>query len=490
MRKVPSVMRVLDRFREASPRLKALRATLDPLTEVTDDLAATLAEDPPMRVSEGGVIRDGADRDLDEIRTIATDAKGWIAAMEARERDRTGIANLKVRYNKVFGYYLEVTTSHLGKVPADYLRKQTTSGSERYYTPELKSFEEKVLHAEERQLSIETRLFDALRSRVAAFAQRLLAQADALAELDAYAGLAERAATWNWIQPLVDATDRIDLEAARHPVVEQMALGERFVPNDVRLDEAARLLILTGPNMAGKSTVMRQTALLVLMAQVGSFVPAKRADIGVVDRIFTRVGASDLLSRGQSTFMVEMSETANILHNATAKSLVVIDEIGRGTSTFDGVSIAWAVAEHLHDVVGAKTLFATHYHELTALTQNKEHARNFHVAVKEWNDQIIFLRKLVEGATSRSYGIQVARLAGLPEGVLARAREVLADMTGTAPAPRVPHAGAKATSQMSLFAPPDDGFRSEVAAIDVDALTPLAALNLLSELASKARSAK
>ncbi len=479
-------------------RLEELASGLDPCEDLVEELWRTLSDEPPVRVSDGGAIRDGFDPELDEINALARDAKGWIAAMEARERERTGIGSLKVRFNRVFGYYIEVTTANLAKVPADYLRKQTTAGGERYYTPELKTFEEKVLHAEEKRLALEQRIFEGLRARVATHAVAILGVAAAVAELDALAGFAERAQTHDWHRPQVDDGDRIAIEAGRHPVIERIGLAERFVPNDVVLDGSARLLILTGPNMAGKSTVMRQTALIVLMAQVGSFVPAARAEIGVVDRVFTRVGASDLLSRGQSTFMVEMSETANILNNATDRSLVIIDEIGRGTSTFDGVSIAWAVAEHLHDTVRAKTLFATHYHELTALAHAKAHARNFHIAVKEWNEKIVFLRTLVEGATSRSYGIQVARLAGLPEGVLARAREVLADMTGTAPAPRLPHVasgGIPAANpenangrgvQGSLFAPPDDAIRAELRSIEIDRMTPLEALQTLARLKERA----
>jgi len=477
-----------------APLLAAMHDRLDPVDDVAALVDAALVDDPPVALRDGGLIRDGFHAELDELRTISREGKGWIARLEGDERQRTGIASLKVRYNKVFGYYIEVTRTHLDKVPEDYERKQTLANAERYITPTLKEYEAKVLGAEERLVSLEYEVFVGVRQQVAACGARIQETARQLARLDVLQGLAELAHDRRYVRPEIAADELLSIEEGRHPVIESMNLGERFVPNDVLLDNREnQLLIITGPNMAGKSTFMRQVALITLMAQMGSFVPAKRARIGVVDRIFTRVGASDNLARGLSTFMVEMNETANILHHATPRSLVILDEIGRGTSTFDGVSIAWAVAEYLHDhaPVAAKTLFATHYHELAELGMTRERIKNFNVAVREWNDQVVFLRRIVPGPASHSYGIQVARLAGLPGPVIERAKEVLRNLeAGELDAdgsPRLARDGEgaphpPASPQLTLFAGENDLIRERLALVDIASLTPLEALNLLNEL--------
>jgi DNA mismatch repair protein MutS len=452
-----------------------------------------VADEPPTTLKEGGLFKVGFHAELDELIALSTSGKELLLKIEARERERTKISSLKIRYNKVFGYYLEVTRSNLHLVPSDYIRKQTTVGAERYVTAELKEYEEKVLTAEERRCALELRLFEELRARVTAEAGSIRAAAEAVAALDVLCALARAAAEYGYVRPSVDDSDVLEIIGGRHPVVERMLGSEVFVSNDVHLDRKdAQLLIITGPNMAGKSTVMRQVALIALMAQAGSFVPARRARIGLCDRIFTRVGAADNLARGQSTFMVEMTETANILHNATRRSLVILDEIGRGTSTFDGLSIAWAVAEHLHDRVGARTLFATHYHELTDLAREKSRAKNCSIAVKEHDGKVIFLRKLVAGGASRSYGIEVARLAGLPPEVLLRSREILGNLESgeldDAGRPRLTRRSAKVSAdQLGLFvaepgptlAPEKKKVLEELARMAVDATTPIEALNLL-----------
>ena len=469
-----------------------LGQSIDPMPEAVDMISRAIVDDPPFILREGGVIREGYHAELDEYRTIRREGKGWIARLETEQRTRTGISSLKVRYNKVFGYYIEVTRSHLDKVPEDYQRKQTLANAERYIIPELKEYEEKVLSAEDRMAELEYELFQEVRRQLAVYGERLQQTASALAQLDVLCGLADVAHERRFIVPEVDESDVLIISEGRHPVVEAMIIDERFVPNDVELDlQHNQILIITGPNMAGKSTFMRQVALIVLMAQIGSLVPAQSASIGVVDRIFTRVGASDNLARGQSTFMVEMTETANILNHATPRSLIILDEIGRGTSTFDGVSIAWAVAEFLHDneKVAARTLFATHYHELTDLAVTHERVQNFNVAVKEWNDQIIFLRKIVKGGASHSYGIQVGRLAGLPQPVIDRAREILRNLESgeyeSQGQPRLARRQGKPAEplpQMSLFGGGADAVRTRLDEIDVSVLTPLEALNLLDEL--------
>ncbi len=392
-------------------------------------LSDALVEEPPALLKEGGMFREGYDLTLDELRSASRSGKDWIAALQQREIERTGIRSLKVRFNSVFGYFIEVSNSNLSGVPADYTRKQTTVNGERFITPELKEMESKILGADQRSKALEYELFLRLRESLLEYLPQLQEAARSISILDVIASLAETARLFGYSRPVVTDEARIHIRDGRHPVLDQNVTEEKFVPNDCLLDGVEnRLLLITGPNMAGKSTFIRQVALIVLMAQIGSFVPAAAAEIGLVDRIFTRVGASDDLSRGQSTFMVEMNETANILNNATERSLVILDEIGRGTSTFDGLSIAWSVAEYLHDVLRSRTLFATHYHEMTELAVLCQGVKNFNVAVREWNDQIIFLRKIQAGAADKSYGIQVARLAGLPDDVINRAKEILANL--------------------------------------------------------------
>ena len=465
-------------------------------------LARAVAEEPAATLDEGGMIRRGWSEELDRLASIAEDGKGFIAALEAKERERTGIASLKVRFNRVFGYYLEVTKSNLHLVPPHYQRRQTTVGGERFVTPELKEFEEQVLNAEERRFALERRLFEELRAAVIEEATRLRTAASAVASADALLSLGRVAAERGYGRPALDRSESLEIVEGRHPVVEAMLPPESggFVPNDLAVGSSGegeegpgQVLVITGPNMAGKSTAMRQAALIALLAQVGSFVPARRARVGLVDRIFTRVGASDDLARGRSTFMVEMTETSAILHNATRRSLVVLDEIGRGTSTFDGLSIAWAVAEHLHDQVGCRTLFATHYHELQDLARERPRVRNLTVAVREVGDRVVFLRKLVAGGASRSYGIEVAKLAGLPAEVLARAREILrnlealeVDEGGHANLARAGRrqGAAPPASQLGLFAAPDpavEELRRVLRALDLDGVKPIEALNLLAE---------
>ncbi len=471
-----------------------LRQQIDLLPELVSLLEQAIVADPPFVLRDGGLIKDGFNQELDELRTISRDGKGWIAALEQQERERTGIPSLKVKYNKVFGYFIEVTLRNLDRVPEDYQRKQTLTNAERFITPQLKEYEEKVLGAEDRIVELEYNLFQQVRLKASSEGGRILQSAEALAVLDSLLSLADLAHERNYVCPQIDDSGVIQIEGGRHPVVEGMPLKEPFVPNDVELDTVKnQLLIITGPNMAGKSTFMRQVALITLMAQLGSFVPAETARIGVVDRIFTRVGASDNLAKGESTFMVEMNETANILRHATQNSLIILDEIGRGTSTFDGVSIAWAVAEYLHDnsAVAAKTLFATHYHELTDLPLTRERIKNYNVAVKEWNDQIIFLRKIISGSASRSYGIQVGRLAGLPESVIHRAKEILHNLEAgefvRSGEPRLGESKSKTKkpprAQLSLFpAPQEDEIRTRLESIDIGCTTPVEALTILDQL--------
>ena len=408
---------------------KRLQEDLLEMPKLAARLAQAIAEAPPLNLKEGGIFRDGFDSQLDQLRQASRDGKKWITELQEREIATTGIKSLKVRFNSVFGYFIEITKSNLSSVPAHYTRKQTTVGGERFITPELKEMEAKILGADERARNLEYQLFQTLREETLGELAPIQQTANAIAVLDVICSLAETARLFNYCRPKLDSSLRLTLRDARHPVLDQNLAEEKFVPNDTDLDgEQLRLAIITGPNMAGKSTYIRQVALIVLMAQMGSFVPAASAHIGLVDRIFTRVGANDDLSRGQSTFMVEMNETANIVNNATERSLVILDEIGRGTSTFDGLSIAWSVAEFLHDKIKARTLFATHYHELTKLADQRSGVCNFNVAVREWNEQIIFLRKIIPGGADKSYGIQVARLAGLPKEILDRAKDVLAHL--------------------------------------------------------------
>jgi DNA mismatch repair protein MutS len=504
---IPRVRAVLATLR--APLVCSLLAELDDLADVRDDIDRTLVDEPPALAREGGFTRDGRDGEIDDLRRISRSGKQVIAEMEERERARTGISSLKVRFNRVFGYYIEISKSNLHAVPADYHRKQTIAGGERFITPALKEYEEKVLGADERIVERELEILDTLRRAVAAEAPRIQASARALATLDVLAAFADVAAVNNYIKPHVHDGDELTVLDGRHPVVERRTLpsssssgsssgpapltvGGGFVPNDVTLDgRACQLVILTGPNMGGKSTYLRQSALLCIMAQAGSFVPAREAKIPLIDRIFARVGASDNIARGQSTFMVEMQETASILHSATSRSLVVLDEIGRGTSTFDGLSIAWAVAEYLatNPRMRPKTLFATHYHELTDLADATPGVVNFHVAAREWKDDIIFLRKIVPGRADRSYGIQVARLAGLPGEVIERARAILQalerDELTRGGRPSLSGTPSEPQRQLGLFQPPpplDDKLRAALAALDVERITPLEALTLLAEL--------
>ena len=480
--------------------LHSLAGPLGALPELAKLLQEAVVDEPPVNLKEGGFIRPGFHAELDTLVALSTSGKDVLLRIEARERERTGIGSLKVRYNKVFGYYLEVTKANLHLVPQDYIRKQTTVGAERFVTPELKEYEEQVLTAEERRCALELELFEQLRAKVVAEAPRLRSAAEAVATSDALLSLARCAAEYGYVRPVVDDSDVLSITAGRHPVVERvLGAGESFVPNDVRMDASeAQILVITGPNMAGKSTVMRQVALTVLMAQAGSFVPAAAARVGLCDRIFTRVGAADNLARGQSTFMVEMTETSHILHHATKRSLVVLDEIGRGTSTYDGLSIAWAVAEHLHDKLGARTLFATHYHELVDLAREKPRVKNLCIAVKEHGGKVLFLRKLVPGGANRSYGIEVAKLAGLPPEVVTRARDILQNLESgeldDVGRPRLARRGRSAPpvnpGQLGLFVaepgpklePSHQKVLEALRAVKVEETTPLEALNLLAKL--------
>jgi DNA mismatch repair protein MutS len=462
----------------AAPAIAEAVRDLAELDDLHAFLAAALEDEPPLVLHDGGLIRESWHADLAAIVRDAREARAWIAGLEERERARTGVSSLRVRFNRVFGYGIEVTHSQTARVPPEYVRRQTLTGAERYVTPELKEYEAKALGADERRRRLEYELFEEVRRRVAARAEDLLTTARALARLDVFASLAEVAHSRGHVRPTVDDGDTVAVVEGRHPVLEARA-GSPVTPNDLALDRDARIVILTGPNMSGKSVYLRQTAHIAIMAQIGAFVPARQARIGVVDRVFTRVGAQDNLARGQSTFLVEMIETATILNNLTPRSLVLLDEVGRGTSTFDGLAIAWAVVEALHDRGhGAKVLFATHFHELTRLAGRLGGVRNFHVAVREWNDEIVFLHKVEPGGTDRSYGIQVARLAGLPAAVVARSKALLAELE---------EAGQLRTDtsdavQLGLFAPAGpDPVLAELASLDLAHLTPLEALNILAK---------
>ena len=495
--RLPEVEAALRRTISAGVLLTLL-AEWDSGAEMARDICGTLAERPPAAIGESGdTIAPAVDAALDELRSIATGGKDAIAMLQQAERARTGIATLKVGYNRVFGYFIEVTNANSHLVPEDYQRRQTLTGAERYVTPALKEFEEKVLHATERIETLERQLFEALRGRIGGEIARLQRMSGMLAHLDVLATLAELAMREGYVRPQVNEGFTLSITAGRHPVVERMMPRDQFIPNDVQLDAAARMIILTGPNMAGKSTILRQIGLIVLMAQMGSFVPASAAEIGIADRLFTRVGASDNLVRGQSTFMVEMSETSAILHTATARSLVLLDEIGRGTSTWDGVSIAWAVSEHLHERVGCKTVFATHYHELTQLADDFVSIRNYNVSVTEVGEKILFLHKLMLGGADRSYGIEVGRLAGLPQAVITRARALLQLLEGEQLAVSLGRNGAAgkgatsgpAKEQLALFVPeiPPHVVVRRLRTIDANTMTPLEALALLAQLAAEAK---
>jgi DNA mismatch repair protein MutS len=498
--RLPVVLQAVSRVR-ADGLLAVLRDGWDDAASITDAILTTLVARPPLTIGDGDeTIAPGVDTDLDELRAIAAGGKDAIAQLQSQERMRTGISSLKVGYNRVFGYYIEITNANKDSVPADYQRRQTLTGAERYVTPALKEFEEKVLHATERTEQLERLRFEALRTQVATEIVRLQRVASVLAQLDVLAALADVAARESYVRPDVSDEFGLEISAGRHPVVERMMPRDQFIPNDVALTADARMIILTGPNMAGKSTILRQIGLIVLMAQMGSWVPATRARVGIADRVFTRVGASDNLVRGQSTFMVEMSETSAILHTATARSLVLLDEIGRGTSTWDGVSIAWAVSEHLHDRVGCRTVFATHYHELTQLANELVSVRNYNVSVREVGDEILFLHRLQPGGADRSYGIEVGRLAGLPAPVIARARALLrllegedlaAALAGAVPSATPARAPRDDTPQLVLFgtvAPPHPVLE-QLAALDPNSMTPLEALARLATLVADAQRA-
>ncbi len=473
-----------------SDQLQLLEADLDLCAEVRADVETALADDPPLLTTDGGMIRDGYNAKLDELRELAKGGKAWIAKYQAEEMDRTGITNLKVGFNRVFGYYLEVSAAHRDKVPEDYIRKQTLKNQERFITPQLKEYEEKVLRAEDESKSLEQELFTSLRDRVAKHVTRLKNTAEVVAEIDVLAALATLAVAQGYTRPQMTDEPVLDIREGRHPVLDKLQPTGEFVPNDSLLgdDNHGRVQIITGPNMAGKSTYIRQAALLTLMAQMGSFVPASEARIGVADRVFARVGASDELGKGQSTFMVEMTETARILNTATERSLVILDEIGRGTSTYDGISLAWAVTEHLHDVLKSRTLFATHYHELTDLTSTLKHASNWNVAVHEQDDGIIFLHRIIEGSADKSYGIHVARLAGVPRDVVDRATIILktleADHLDETGKPTVPVRPARKDNarQLSLFVLEEHPVFDEIRQLKIEEMTPLAALEELNRL--------
>ena len=488
----------------SSTLLKELYQELDPLEDLCALTQKAIVDDPPIAMKEGGIIKDGYHEEVDRLRTAKSKGKEWLARLEEQEREKTGIKNLRIRYNKVFGYYLEVTNSFKNLVPDYYTRKQTLSNAERYIIPELKELEDTILGAEDKLYALEYELYSEVRDAIAAEVLRIQKTAKAVAQIDAFASLALTAERNQYVRPKINEKGTIDIRDGRHPVVEKMIPSEMFIANDTYLDDKKnRISVITGPNMAGKSTYMRQTALIVLMAQIGSFVPASSANIGLVDRIFTRVGASDDLASGQSTFMVEMTEVANILRNATSKSLLILDEIGRGTSTFDGLSIAWAVIEHISNskLLGAKTLFATHYHELTELEGKISNVNNYCIAVKEKGDDIIFLRKIVKGGADKSYGIQVARLAGVPESVTSRAKEIVeelvqADITtrikdiavqgGEKPKIKAKHYDEVDLAQMSLFdTVKDDDVIQEIEDLDLANLTPIDALNTLYQLQNK-----
>jgi DNA mismatch repair protein MutS len=481
-----------------SGTLGRLRERIETFPDLHERLARAIVDDPPTGVRDGGMFRAGYSTELDDLRSLSRSGKEWIAAYQAREAERTGIPGLKAGFNRVFGYYLEVPKAHASRVPPDYVRRQTLASAERYVTADLREHEDRVLTADERAKELEARLFQEVREAVSARIPALQAACQAVAETDVLQSLAEVAARGAWVRPEILDDRTLDLADARHPVVERhLPPGERFVPNDVALDDERRVALVTGPNMAGKSTYIRQAALLVVLAQMGSFVPAARARLGLCDRVFARVGAEDDLTRGQSTFMVEMSEAAHILHHATRRSLVILDEIGRGTSTFDGIALAWAITEYLSEVAGSRTLFATHYAELTDLARTLPSVRNLNVAVREWGEDVVFLRRIQEGASDRSYGIHVARLAGVPDAVVERAKAVLGSLEagrsrgegdatffGAPPRPATP---APRDLQLPLFPAAPDAVREEVLRLDLDRLTPLEALNALSRLHALAK---
>ncbi|MCU1299339.1 MAG: mismatch repair protein MutS [Acidobacteriaceae bacterium] len=486
--KIPAVRSAIEKF--AAEKLRSLRGLVDELTDLRQRIDQTIVPEPPISLNDGGVIANGVNQELDELRDLSRNSKQFLAQIEQREKQRTAIGSLKVKFNSVFGYYLEVSKANLHLVPADYERKQTLVNAERFTTPELKEYESKILDAQEKIVEIERKLFAELRSTIAGEARRIRQTALALAEVDLLASLAHVAALRNYCRPEFETGGDIEIIEGRHPVIEQQELAggnDRFVPNDLYLNSTSHsVLVLTGPNMGGKSTYLRQVALIVILAQMGSFVPARSARLGIVDRVFTRIGASDNLARGRSTFMVEMTETAAILHTATPKSLILLDEVGRGTSTYDGLAIAWAAIEYIHARTRAKTLFATHYFELTELAEQLSGVKNYHVSVKETGGGIVFLRRVEPGAADRSYGIEVAKLAGLPNEVIERAREVLAEHENAERQLTNQLASEEsrqpAPAQLTIFTPLSQPVLEKLREVDLNRLTPLEALNLLSEL--------
>ncbi len=480
LKKIPHLKETLSTF--SSSLLKELFQQLDEVKEVSSLIEEAIVESPPLSLKEGGLIKEGYSPELDELKKISQGGKEWIADLQRREIQRTGIKSLKVGYNKVFGYYIEVTKPNLHLVPSDYIRKQTLTNAERFITPELKEKESLILGAEERIKEMEYEIFLQVRERILKYLPQIQRTARALATIDTLASLAMVALKNNYTRPQVDTGESILIQEGRHPVLERI-LSEPFIPNDTEISPTSRILIITGPNMAGKSTYIRQVALIVLLAQMGSFVPAKEAKIGVVDRIFTRVGATDELTRARSTFMVEMNEVANILRNATSESLIILDEVGRGTSTFDGISIAWAVAEFIHENIHARTLFATHYHEITELERDLPQVKNYHIEVKEWGGKVVFLRKIKPGSTDRSYGIQVARLAGLPHNLIQRAQEILKNLERK-------HEGitkkrVKDEEQLTFFSPRPHPILEELKKLDILKITPLQAFEILKEITQR-----
>jgi DNA mismatch repair protein MutS len=477
-----AVIPTLSSLRVSAGLLRAIQSRLDPIPEAGDQVLAAIADEPPVNLTDGGTIRSGFNQQLDELRDISQNSRTYLVQIEQRERSRTGIASLKVRFNNIFGYYIEISKANLHLAPSDYQRKQTLVNAERFTTPELKELEVKILEAEERSLTIEREIFEQLRALVSSHAARIKATAAAVAELDVAAALAEVAAAGRYVRPRFSDSGEMRVVAGRHPVIEKLAAidAQRFIPNDLYFHPGSEFIaVITGPNMGGKSTYLRQAALLAILAQLGSFLPAESALMPIVDRVFTRIGAADNLARGRSTFMVEMTETAVILNTATARSLIVLDEIGRGTSTYDGLALAWAVVEHIHRHIRAKTLFATHYHELTELAGQLDGVRNLHVSVKESGDQILFLRRVEPGAADRSYGIEVARLAALPMSVIERAREILAHHESAVTEELAP---PSAPMQIQLFEPVNHQLAARIRALNLDNLRPIEALQLLAEI--------
>jgi len=493
--KIPIIKQLLDN--SVSPTLKKINENLKDLEHIIEKIEIAITDDPPLSITDGGVIRKGFSVELDELRDLSGNAKNWIANLQKTERERANISSLKVSYNKVFGYYIEISNAHKDKIPDNYIRKQTLVNSERYITPELKEYEDKILNAEENIVVLESQLFNEIRTFVASEAEAIQENAKLIAMLDCLSSFAECAEAYNYCKPEIDESDEIDIVEGRHPVVERiLPPGEKFTPNNYKAsNKDGQIIVLTGPNMAGKSVYLRQIGLIILLAQVGSFVPAKKAKIGLVDKIYTRVGASDNISSGESTFLVEMQEAANILNNATSKSLILLDEIGRGTSTFDGISIAWAITEYLHEnpKVAAKTLFATHYHELNEMATIFPRIKNYKVEVREYEDKVIFLHKVTSGGADHSYGIQVAQMAGLPLFVTNRAKEILQNLESKELTPyeikkaKLAKFKNEDEQQISMFEFKDDEIRQEISDIAIDNLTPIEALNKLNELRKKVK---